>query len=185
VQAALQQVRHPRQRAFRQGRADVQAACLGAPPQLRLHQPRRWQRRRRSGCVAPKRAAGRSETRESADVELRQDDGQELGGHDGQELVPLGRRPSNRRGGRGWTLEEGAQLLGDGQDLGGLPIGESRRAGPTLSGHRAQCCQRCLQTCRHNERENAATPPSGIARGANDIRKTTRYKYNTSTATSG
>ena len=86
VKVALQQVRQPRQRPFRQGRADVEAACLGAPPQLRLHQPQRWQRRRRSGRVAPKQATGRSETSESADIELRQDDGQDLGGHDGQEL---------------------------------------------------------------------------------------------------
>jgi len=35
-------------------------------------------------------------------------------------------------------LEEGVQFLGDGQTFGGLPIGEARREGSTLSGQRAR-----------------------------------------------
>jgi len=55
---ALQQACHPRSSPFRQGGADVKAACLGAPPQLHFHRPDRAWRRRRSGRVSTKRAAG-------------------------------------------------------------------------------------------------------------------------------
>jgi len=145
AKSAFQEVRHPRQGPLGQGGADAQAACRGAPPQLRLHQPHwpqqghrpRW----RSGRVVPERPAGGGEAGQIVRVEMREDDRQELAW---QELQPLKQmRLRLDRGDRGRRRqEEIAQPVGDDEALGGLLVVEAPRGEMTVRGDGAQSRKR-------------------------------------------